>query len=526
MPAVPTSAGPTRLLDQVDVLRYVTVENAHNYRAILEVFVEAKEHYLIELSPAEVRDLLGRSSLAYDLPAPEDLDRHLDALDGWGNLQRFHDTAAVARVEDFYRRRYRYRLTPVGEAAHRAVREVEATVGRSGALQTSMLLEIDAALEALVLAARAGDAPGLVRSLHRLRAALDSLAEEANLFLGELDRQVSAGRIDEALFLAHKQALLAYLGKFIDDLRRLRPQIADRVQEAVALGPDAWLALAAGAADLPPALPGIDPVAAWAGDQRERWAGVVSWFLASPAGPPRVERLHAAAVDGVLRLTRSLERLNERRVRAADRAADFRTLASWFAACPDDAAAHALWAAAFGLYPARHLHLADEDPEWTRPDASWWDAPPVDVPVRLRTRGALTRSGRPPPVRDFGDGRAWIAARRRRERAQAEAALARFSGRGPVHVSELERLSGEELDLLLALLDEALSSRRAADGARRTRTADGRLELVLRPPAEDRPWASVQTSEGRLRCLDYRLEVSAAADAAAEPGDSGEELGT
>jgi uncharacterized protein (TIGR02677 family) len=226
-----TSARPTRLLDQVEVLRYVTVENAHNYRAIIEAFVEAKEHYLIELSAAEVRDLLGRSGLAHDLPAAEDLDRHLDALDGWGNLQRFHDTAAVARVEDFYRRRYRYRLTPQGEAAHRAVREVEATVGRSGALQTSMLLEIDAALEALALAARASDAPGLVRSLHRLRAALDSLAEEANLFLGELDRRVSAGRIDEAQFLAHKQALLAYLGKFIDDLRRLRPQIAERVQE-------------------------------------------------------------------------------------------------------------------------------------------------------------------------------------------------------------------------------------------------------------------------------------------------------
>jgi uncharacterized protein (TIGR02677 family) len=223
----------------------------------------------------------------------------------------------------------------------------------------------------------------------------------------------------------------------------------------------------------------------------------------------------------VVRLGRSLQRLNERRARAADRAADFRTLARWFAACPDDDAAHALWVAAFGLHSARHLHLADDDPERTRPEVSWWDAPPVEVPVRLRTRGSVSRAGRPPPVLDFSDGRAWMAARRRRERAQIDAALARFSGRGPLHLSDLAAVSSEELDQLLALVDEALSSRRAGDGTRRARTADGRLDIVLRLPAEDRPWVVLETPSGRLRCRDYQLEV-----APALPGGAGaEEVG-
>jgi uncharacterized protein (TIGR02677 family) len=520
-PPAPSPPPAPRLLDQVSAFRYVTAENAPSYRALLEVFVEAKEHYLIELSPADVRERLDHSGLAHGLATPEELDRHLDQLDDWGNLQRFHDTAAVARVEDFYRRRYRYRLTAVGEAAHRAVREVEATVGRSGALQTSMLLEIDAALEALVASARAGDAPPLVRALHRLRTAFESLTEEANLFLGELDRQVSSERIDEERFLAYKHALLAYLGRFVDDLRRLRPGIAERVAEAVALEPATWLALAVAGAELPPALPGTDPSTAWIADQRERWSGVVSWFLATASAPPRVERLHAVAVDAVVRLARSLERLNERRVRAADRAADFRALARWFAACPADDDAHALWAAAFGLHPARHLHLADDDPERTRPEVSWWDAPPVDVPVRLRTRGTTSRAGRPPPVLDFSDGRTWMAARRRRERAQIEAALARFSGHGALHLSDLASVSTEELDQLLALLDEALSVRRSPDGSRRARTADGRLEVVLRKPIEERPWVSIDTPGGRLRCCDYQLEVAPVAAGAADGEEAG-----
>lgn len=505
----PPAAG--RLLDQVPVFRYVTVENAPSYRAILEVFVEAKEHYVIELRPAEVRDRLGRSGLFHELPGPADLDRHLDQLADWRNLQRSHDTGAVSRVEDFYRRRWLYRLTPEGEAAHRAVREVEATVGRSGALQTSMLVEIRDALVALAGAAGAGDAPGLARALHRLHGAFESLTAEAHLFLGELDRHAAEERVDEEGFLAYKHALLAYLGRFVEDLRRLRPEIAAGVAAAEAEGPDRFLPLAAGAADLPPAREGEDPAARWIAEERERWGGIRAWFAGGAGAPPRVARLHDAALSAVVRLTRSLARLNDRRARAVDRAADFRTLARWFSECATDDDAHALWAAAFGLHPARHFHLEEADPELARPDESWWHAPPVDVPVRLRTRGAVARSGRPPPALDFSDGRTWIAARRRRQRAELEGAMARFAGRGPLRLSSLAALARPELDQLLALLDEVLVARRERDGSRRARTADGLHDVVLRVPGGERAWVVLETPGGRLRCLDYELEVAAAA---------------
>jgi len=514
-PPAPLPAAPPRLLDQVPVLRYVTVENAPTYRAILEVFVQSKEHYVIELRPAEIRDRLARSGLHHELPDAEALDRHLDQLAEWKNLQRSHDTGAVSRVEDFYRRRWLYRLTAEGEAAHRAVREVEATVGRSGALQTSMLVEIRDALVALTSAARSGDAHGLVRALHRLRGAFDSLAAQAALFLGELDRHAAEERIDEERFAGYKHALFAYLGRFIADLRRLRPEIAAAVADAEALAPARFLALAATGADLPPAVDGEDPAVRWAADEAARWGGIREWFAGTPVAPPRVERLHGAALAAVVRLTRSLERLNDRRARAIDRAADFRTLARWFSACATDDEAHELWATAFGLYPARHFHLEERDPDLTRPDESWWTAAPVEVPVRLRTRGAASRSGRPPPALDFSDGRTWIAARRRRERAELAGAMARFAGRGPVRLSSLAALERPELEQLLALLDEALVSPREPDGTRRGRTADGRFEVVLRTPEGQRRWVRLETPLGRLRCLDYELEVSAVAQARA-----------
>jgi len=77
-----------------------------------------------------------------------------------------------------------------------------------------------------------------------------------------------------------------------------------------------------------------------------------------------------------------------------------------------------------------------------------------------------------------------------------------------VRLSDLARLDAAELDQLLALLDEALGAPREADGTHRVRTADGRLDLVLRRPPGDRPWVVLVTPLGRLRCRDYLLEIA------------------
>ena len=516
----------SRLLDRVNALRYVTAaENVQNYRALIECFVLAKDRYDIELRPADVRARLACSGLVHEMPGEADLDRHLDQLVEWGNLQRSQDTTGVASLRDFYRRNYVYRLTPQGEVAHRAVAEVERTVGRQGALQTSMLVEIRDALAALLGAARAADAAATYRALHRLWGAFETLTQEAKLFLGDLDRHLAVDRVDEQRFLAHKQALLAYIGRFVSDVKRLAPEIgallleleqdgrpdrggaADAASPGRAGAPAELLCLAATAAELPPA-PGEDPVAAWLARERGRWAGLRAWFLPSAMERPRVDALQAKARESVLRLTRALARLDERHARVADRAADFRTLARWFTEAEGDAAAHTLFMQAFGLHSARHFRVAEDDPELTRASTSWWDARPVEIPVTLRTRGATAHGGRPPPVLSFGDGRAWLAARARRERAQIDAALSRFIGRGRVRLSDLPALDPAELAQLLALLDEALCAPRDGEGARSARTCDGRLLVTLRPAPGTR-WVVLATAAGRLRCRDHELEVVA-----------------
>jgi hypothetical protein len=96
--------------------------------------------------------------------------------------------------------------------------------------------------------------------------------------------------------------------------------------------------------------------------------------------------------------------------------------------------------------------------------------------------------------------------------------MTRFAGRGPLRLSTVATLERSELEQLLAILDEVLVAPRAPNGARRARSSDGRFEIVLRPPANERSWVVLETASGRLRCLDYELEVSPAARAQSAAG--------
>jgi uncharacterized protein (TIGR02677 family) len=476
----------------------------------MQVFFEAKQRYIIELRAPEVLDRLSASSLHYELATEEALDRHLNNLVTWGNLGHTHDPGAVARLEDFYKKRFLYHLTTVGELAHRAVTEVEATVGRSGSLQSTMLAKIR---DALLSLAEEGSTERprpdvLFRLYHDLHSAFDTLTEEAHRFIADMDRP-STGPTDEARFIPYKQALLAYISRFVEQLRRLADEIGAAIDAVEATGAARLIELAARSPDLPPAHGHTAPATRWIQQQQLRWAGVRCWFRgdSSVGTVPTVTRLAEVAREAVIALTRTLGRLNDRRTRPVDRSADFRTLARWFTECPSDGAAHALWRAAFGLAPARHFELHDDDPEIVSPSTSWWDAPAVEVPVRLRSHGALGNAGRPSAAPDHALTRQWIAHKRRREQAQLQEAMRRFAGRGPLTLSAVATLDAAEFDLLLALIDTALTSPRAPDGSRTGRTSDGRLRITLQPPPNSHTFVWLDVPSGRLRCLDYRLVV-------------------
>jgi uncharacterized protein (TIGR02677 family) len=497
----------SRVLNQVSLFSYVTAQNTPTYRAILEVFFEAKKHFAIDLRPGEILDALRRSPYVVDIADEKSLELSLEQLVEWGNLIRTHDGAAVGRIDDFYRKRFVYHLTGVGEAAHKAVLDVEASVGKQGELQAGMLGKIRDSLRALAAeGAGSPDAEQIAGLLWELFSAFDSLTDQANRFIADLHQRLGDGG-DPERYSMMKEALFAYISRFIEQLRALEGQIVAGIQDVESAGVQSLIEIAARSADVAPDLGDGDPRERWVAERRERWEGVLRWFVGgSGHSTPIVAGLAKAAVNAVVGLTRTLGRLNDRQSGRAGRKADYLDLARRFGACPDDAAAHALWRDAFGLYSARHFHLEELDPDLAGAEVSWWDSEPVEISVRLRTKGQISRSGRPSPVPDRSGDKLWMAERRRREREQVEAARARFAGRGELRMSDIARLETAEFDLLLELLDEALTSAREVDGTRRARTRDGCLDILLCRPDEE--VVEIQTPRGRLRCLNYLITVN------------------
>lgn len=509
---------------------YVTVQNAALYRRVMLAFVAAKRRFTVHLRPEDVRE-------AMEDPVPlEVVADALQRLEDWGNLRSDPDTSRVTTVEDFHRARYLYQLTRIGEAVEDALATYDEAFGRRGALQAIALADVATQLRALSELA-GHESPDAAKVHLCLRALVDrfsDLADNAQAFMGSLQRSIDLHDADAEAFRAYKDQLIDYLQRFVRDLVATGSEIAALITGLERRGVDGLLDLAAGreAEDAAPgpaapdagvegAGPSSDPRAEEFVRRRaswhERWAGFRGWFLSDREHPSQARLLRSQARAAIPQLLQVVEALNERRTGRSDRSADFRTLARWFAEAPDDAAMHRLWRVAFGLSPSRHLSV-DADSLAQREDhpvpahTPWASAPPLLISPRLRRTGSYERRGRPNRVVDRVEYRRHLAERVTREAEQAAAARAvlatgrtlRLGDLAAVHHGELDR---EVFALFLRLLGDALTARAPGRREVTTTTSDGTLRITLTALDNGRT-VTIPTSDGRLSGPDHLVSIT------------------
>jgi uncharacterized protein (TIGR02677 family) len=487
--------------------------HADQYRHLLRVFARAKERFIVHLRPEDVAAELR-------LDADEQLTDALDQLVTWGNLRSDVDTSRVTTVEDFHRKRSLYQLTAAGQAAEQAIAFYEEAIGRRGQLQSVALADIADQLRALVALGQEPDPDPAKVHLLLLSVAerFTSLADNAQAFMSALRRAIDFSDGDVDGFIAYKERLIDYINRFIADLANSGAQIAVLLTSLEATGHERLLAVAASreAADsVPDGADAADSLAqaqaqaldAW----RNRWRGLDDWFTSrDPGHPSQARQLRQAAVSAIKQLIDAVGLLNERRSGRSDRSADFAVLAQWFAQAPDDAAAHRLWRAAFGLSPARHLTVTgDTADEWEAVAAgiSWKEAPPIRISPQLRKTGSYERRGKPTQVRDRSADRELLRQQAEQEAAQTAEARRRLQTSGPVLLSDLDVLDPRAFRLFLSLLGDALAARAADETEVKTVTNDGSLEVRLRLVAGGGT-ASIVTEDGLLTGPEHVIEIT------------------
>lgn len=492
----------------VELFRFATTERAELNTAVLYAFGAANERLETWLTLGDVAARL--QTVGHVTPVTdEDLVPVLDQLRDWQLIDRTQDHAAhYSTAEDFERNNLRYSLTRHGEAALEGFSRAAAVLEATGALQTAVLDAIAGRLDELaaMLTDPAASDRRVYSTLAELEGHLESLVAGVKQFNGELQRLLrdDSGALDT--FHEVKQATIAYLQEFVTNLDNRQRAIAASVARIEAHGLPGLQQRALRGADLP-ALPRTDPSIAWLEQRTARWDGLRAWFRPADGTAPRAAALQDVARRAIVALMRVLERHTEARRRASSAAADFRALARAFAACPTSADAHRLAAAAFGLWPARHTQLGLDDEDLVPPATPWADAPPVPVSPHLRTRGRVDQhAGATATVRDVRELRRARQHRAAHERAELEAAWGRLSTAGPVRLSGLGSLEHSRFERLLELLGRALSAPPDAAGHRRGMSADGRVELVLRAPA-DGSRATLRTPKGTFTGPDYIIDV-------------------
>jgi len=492
-----------------DLFRFTTTDLRDVHVALMVAFEEAAV-----LAPAlnvdQVRAALTGSG--WDEPLADDLLlRALDALVGWGLLEATQDsTAHYATPQEFERKNLQWSLTPKGEAAVGGLLRALESLRHAVGLQPAVLDAIGdglAELADLLAAPRSGETDARIHiRLAEIEGHLGALVASVRQFNGHLQRLVRDDPTDDTVFAEVKRRTVAYLEEYVEGVERPQRRLRLAIDRLAAAGVATLFDRALSGANLAP-VGGGDPGPAWLDERARRWAALRAWFAPTDTAPPRITGLLDMARTAIVELLRVLERRWDSRRRSASVSHDFRRLAGFFAAAPGDAEAHSLFAAAFGLWPARHAHLLPADGEASNRSASWSAIDPVEVAPSLRTTGDLTNRGRSRPV---SDPRAW---RSQRLAAQAEALAdyealrASLTTNGDVRLSAFGRLPSTGFAELLTLLAAGFDAPCGADGTRRALSVDGRVEVTLRDPGDGRR-AVLVAPEGTLRGPDLVVSIT------------------
>ncbi len=504
-PDAPQPAGRVR------AFAYLDTESSHRYRQLMGVLLANKRRFGLRMAPAQIAARLWeRFSARYD--SPDALERDLEALCGWGAVDRYQDSSRASSTQEFKRKRFTYDVTAAGEIAERAALQIDRLSERIGALERSQLPELLDALTALAIEAeRDNPRPGkLVALFNEVAAKLERLRADTGDFMRELGAVMADEQaVELEPFERYKRRVIDHLQGFRAELRRLDPQFAAAIARVETVGLARIVAIAADS-DEPPVWGMSDEEVSARRAERlaAEWTGVRRWFQGSAGETPPWHELDRALGDAIEWIIQAAQRLIDRRTRRVDRAAEYRSLALLLQRVGTVGDCHALFTAVFGLYQPRHFSIAERDGDLTSPTTSWWDGEPAPVEAALYRPGARPPGpGRVSELPDHSMARHSLATRRARERDELRRAQRRFATAGPLRLDQLSRLDALEFRHLLGWLGRALDATADPSGTRRAESNDGLVRLDLRPPPAGTALVEIATPDGTLAAPNYEIEV-------------------
>jgi uncharacterized protein (TIGR02677 family) len=426
----------------------------------------------------------------------DDLHDTLDDLVELGLVESFRDyTAPVASLSDGVRRQEAWALTRKGRIVVRAVRDAVNDLDRALQLPPRLLDAIEGTLSR-ILDHLDGDGELLAPDLLLVKAHLEQLQSAAGDFYAAVGALVQHDVTDNTVFVASRERILLVLQQFARQTQRSLQRVRRAVDKlrGCGYGSIAERALpGAGVIDVP-------GQQAWVDENRRRLEGIDAWF--APHGS--IERLIDSAAGAIHALLGAIERRFYATSRGSDPGADFRQLARMLHAQPAEAQAHQVFAAAFGLWPARHPASPDADDVAASTPADTGAVCVISLSLQPRDRVSRT-AGRERKIPDMSADREAAEAEAAAEMARIGRLAANLATPGAVSLEHFTGLDAEHTALLVKLLEAALDAFDTSKGLGVAVTMGCQLRLR---PGQPGKIATVELSEGTLTAPDMRVEVS------------------
>ncbi|MFF2618990.1 DUF2397 domain-containing protein [Kitasatospora sp. NPDC058046] len=412
------------------LFRYLTAESSAEYVAVMDVLCAT---LLADMSASDLRERLLEAGLDIALDTVEERCLQLIA---WKNLMKSPRDPHVPTVEAYRHSQRRFQATSRGHWLHRQVRELARRGDGAREVARELLGGLVVLLEQIAERVEGG---GLVDA-ELLAADVTTVFSNQQLFTdGVRDFYAYLGNVLTRYDLAgeeystFKGLLLEYVELISADVARHSPGIV-RVLERLA----PLLGTVLAVLDTLPSLVNADgsAVERLPGRQVADWEELTAWYTGSNgvSGPAQ---LRSAADAALSQLLTNAKRMLASTGTGASRRADLLRLAALLDSSREEDAQRG-FAAAFGLFSARHLGLGPEEGEVGRTAAvSWWDAVAVDVPVALRERGTRASVGRNGRVPDPGADNASQLAAASAEEAARRAAVAELLAVGELDGCEV-----------------------------------------------------------------------------------------
>ncbi|WNV82518.1 DUF2397 domain-containing protein [Umezawaea sp. Da 62-37] len=492
-------AGRLKLYAYLDARDY-----QRTYLAIMRLFTST---LLADLSAGEVAGALAGAERLGAVDAGEsrieNVINRLKQLVEWGNLVQGRREVVAASIAEFQHGSVRYQVSKlavrvqrdvdqllrVPEGAREVSREllpaIERGLGELGGALSEALVTGESRRSREVLAER-------VTTVFLQHAELAATVRDFYAYLGQV---VTRHHLAPEEISGFRNLLVEYIQMVVEDVLRHTPAIADAL---------AGLAKARG--ELLRLLGGTDGLGGDVERARGRsaadWQELAGWFVDRPGYPSQVTALREATARAIGSLLASVKRATSGGGLLPGRRAELLKLASWFDSGTREQG-HELYAAAFGLYSARHVLPApehDSDNERT----PWRDGPVRDVTVSVRSRGDRGARGRTSRIMDDPITEQSLLAQAREADEQRAASVAELAAAAPRLGSTT--LSGDALGVLCELLTLAMAQREsAADSGSAADPVRGLRVTVDHALGET---TKITSKAGTLTLHDARLALS------------------